>query len=170
VTEHLCAMCIRMLDAQDLHAQLSGHGLQSHFGLSFDIGSLGRSMFSKHESLLSVCVTFVNTDGELRSRCLATPSAGDSHSGMAQMSAVLEALARHPASLTIPLLRTRLACVGGDGAVVRGGPQARHASTGAAEPWAHIGGFFVPSHSHARCQERPWRPIQRVSSVFLSRM
>ena len=70
LTEHLGASLIRILDAADFHEVLPGHGLQSHFGIAFDIGSLGRSMFSKHESLIAVAINFVSpATGELHGRC-----------------------------------------------------------------------------------------------------
>ena len=70
LTEHLGASLIRMLDAADFHEVLRGHGLQPHFGIAFDIGSLGKSMFSKHESLIAVAINFVSpATGELHGRC-----------------------------------------------------------------------------------------------------
>ena len=165
LAEHLGASLIRMLDAADLHEALPGHGLQSCFGISFDIGSLDRSLFSKHESLVAVAINFVSpATGELHGRCFllsqknifcylaepgfriymhlnlifslqtgfGCPSTGGSHQGQRQADLVLQALESHPASITKGVLQARLACTGGDGAVVRGGPEARHSSSAAA--------------------------------------
>ena len=63
---------------------------------------------------------------------MSCPSTGGSHQGQRQADLVLEALERRPAKIIQGVLKARLACTGGDGAVVRGGPEARHSSSGAA--------------------------------------
>ena len=133
LVEFLAASVVRVLDADSLHTPLTGHGLQSHFGLSFDIGSLGRAMFTKHESLICITLSCVDWQtGQLQSRVFGMPSAGEQHGGDSQVKTVLQALSQHPGGVSIRLLESRLACVGGDGAVCYGGPDARRNSTGAA--------------------------------------
>ena len=137
-TERIASACVKVLDGEEVNAVLPGHGLQSHLGLSFDIGNLGRAAFSKHESLISVSLGFVSSHtGALQSRCLGTPSASEFHTAKAQIATVLDCL--HPGALTLPILQQRLACCGGDGAVVRGGPQAKHHGTAAANQlWEEV--------------------------------
>ncbi len=54
-------------------------------------------------------------------------------------------MVRHPAGLSIEILRRRCAVIGGDGQVTQGGPSCRHSSSAAAEklfsavfPQAHM--------------------------------
>ena len=55
------------------------------------------------------------------------------HSGDGLCAVALEALRRHAGQYDIQDLKSRLALVGGDGAVCAGGEDARHSSSGAAE-------------------------------------
>ena len=144
LAEYLAAAAIQNLDAEDIHAKLPGHGLASYFSLSWDAGSLGRAVFSKHETLLSVCCLRVSAEtGRLEARSLGTPSLGQHHDGQTQTDLVLSTLMDHPCQISAEQLRARLAACGGDGAITQGGPQARHTSTSSAEKlWS-------------RCQDGP---------------
>lgn len=137
---------LAILDASDLHKKLPGTGIASHFSLSWDTGSLGRAVFSKHESLVAICVQFVSAEtGSLEARCLGTPSVGARHDGAHQAEIVLDALSRHPCELQLEELRCRLAAVGGDGAITKGGPRAKHSSTQSAEIlWHRVKGKQTP--------------------------
>ena len=66
-----------------------------------------------------------DTHGKLVYRLLSSPSENMQKSGDAQVALVLRMLREHPAGLTARELRGSLAVVGGDGAIVRGGPEAR---------------------------------------------
>ena len=79
--------------------------------------------------------------GRIRYHLLCTPSENLHKSGDDQMQLVLDCLRTHPARLSASVLRRRLSIVGGDGAVVAGGAEAKHASTRSAEKfWGRIMG------------------------------
>ena len=79
-------------------------------------------------------LAFVNyKSGDLEARCVGCPSSGQFHDGQSQANLVLNSLMAHPCQITEAGLRSRLAACGGDGAITRGGPQAKHSSTKSAE-------------------------------------
>ncbi|CAE7237091.1 unnamed protein product, partial [Symbiodinium sp. CCMP2592] len=134
LVEHLAAAYVKEVDAGDLSAPLPGIGIKSHFSLIFDIVSLGRSSFSRHESLVVTGISFVSpTTGMLHTRLLGAPSVGGNHTGEQVAAQALLALESHPSMLNRQTAARRLAAIGGDGAMVAGGDQARHKSTKAAK-------------------------------------
>ena len=79
-------------------------------------------------------LAFVNSkSGDLEARCVGCPSSGQFHDGQSQADLVFNSLMAHPCQITRAGLRSRLAACGGDGAITRGGPQAKHSSTKSAE-------------------------------------
>ena len=146
LVEHLGAASLRMLDSIDIHGKLPALGVASHFSLSWDGGNLGRAMFSKHESLLAISLSFVNAQtGQLDARCIGCPSSGQFHDGKSQAALVAETLNGLPYQIGTENLRRRLAACGGDGAITRGGPEARPSSTKSAEIfWSECKGACEP--------------------------
>ena len=79
----------------------------------------------------------------------------EGHGGTAMAKASLDALAAHPAALTLRRHRARLSLVGGDGAVVSGGPGRPKPGTQAGEIlWGLVhpgsGGPTTPANRAAR--------------------
>ena len=83
--------------------------------------------------------------------------------GAIQASALCDALAQHPAKWGMAELRSRLACVGGDGAFTLGGPDHRHQSPGVAE---HLWKLVHPPDDLNEGDTIPmctsWDPFHRV--------
>ncbi|CAE7349384.1 unnamed protein product, partial [Symbiodinium sp. CCMP2592] len=72
---------------------------------------------------------------------LGAPSVGGNHTGEQVAAQALLALESHPSMLNRQTAARRLAAIGGDGAMVAGGDQARHKSTKAAKHlWSLIRG------------------------------
>ena len=79
-------------------------------------------------------MAYVHFDtGQLVARCFGAPSIAAGHDGASIASVALECLQSHPSKLSVQELKGRLVATFGDGGVCRGGPQAKHSSTGAAE-------------------------------------
>ena len=132
--EHLAAQCVRGALAIELSAKLPGMGKRSRFAIFFDKVCIQGGLFSRHEALLLIGISYVSaSDGSLRYRMLACPSAGLRQDGSSVCALVLEALAQAPLRIGRRRLREGLAGTGGDGAVVSGGPGARHMSSRAAD-------------------------------------
>ena len=106
--------------------------MRGHYSIMFDGVSLGSSSFSRHETLQIVGVSFISPHSlRLHARLVGAPSAGLDHTGPVQAEGLLRCLTDHPAQLAARA-DSRLAAIGGDGAVVAGGPRAKHKSTNAA--------------------------------------
>ena len=117
-----------------LQQPLGGLGIKSDVGIMFDGVSIGATHFARHETLLLIGCSHTDArTGELRAQLIAAPSMGMFHDGTTQAALVLRALQSHPVQLGTRELRARVAIVGGDGAVARGGEEAIHSSTGTAE-------------------------------------
>ena len=120
--------------AQRLHATLSGLGIPSDIGVFFDSVSIGTSSFSTQETLQRIGAAYTPLDFSSEGLALiSTPSIGASHTGTHQKSLVFEGFATAPWNVGHGCMRARLALVGGDGAVVRGGPDAVHKGSGASD-------------------------------------
>ena len=145
LVEFLGASGIQILDSLDINSLLPGIGVKSHIALTWDASNLSRAMFSRHETLLAVCLSYVNRNsGQVVPVCLAAPSLGAHHDGKSMVQLVLRTLSDHPVGLEPDELRGRLACVGGDGAVTAGGPAAKHSSTRSCELlWEEVKGSDV---------------------------
>ena len=112
---------------------LPGLGTLSPASLCFDGVSIGNSLFSRGESFtVFVLSTISASSGRLFPQFVASPSSGLLHDGPSQAAVVLSSLETHASKLTTESLRSRVLCmVGGDGAVCKGGPDSRHASSAA---------------------------------------
>lgn len=51
LVEYVAAVALQVCDASEFNQPLQSHGMQSMCSVGFDIGNLGRAMFSKHECL-----------------------------------------------------------------------------------------------------------------------
>ena len=72
-------------------------------------------------------------DYRLHPRLVAAEFIGHSHTGLHRPKGVDANWARYSAQLHRELSRKKNTAIGGDGAIVRGGPEARHISTKAAK-------------------------------------
>ncbi len=132
--EHLSGTAVSALTRDTLQRELPALGIPTDFALVFDGVSIGARAFSHHETLLMTGVVGTCAcSGEFRARFLGAPSMGHSHSGSAIQSLLFSTLRDPPCAYEKDTLRARVAIFGGDGAVVRGGEAARHASSGAAD-------------------------------------
>ena len=146
LTEYLACRCVKALDALELQAALPALGVPSHFSLMWDGVNLGATSFARHESLEVVAISFVNQTGQLHARLLAAPSSGLDRSGQSIAELIKHTLQVHEADINAQVCKSRLASLGGDGAVTRGGPKAKHSSTSAAEKlWTLLGRTDEPS-------------------------
>lgn len=146
LTEYLACRCVKALDTLELQAALPALGVPSHFSLMWDGVNLGATSFARHESLEVVAISFVNQTGQLHARLLAAPSSGLDRSGQAIAELIKNTLQVHEAGINTEVCKSRLASLGGDGAVTRGGPKAKHSSTSAAEKlWTLLGRTDQPS-------------------------
>ena len=135
--EFLAAQTLQHLDGHDINGVLPGLGIPSDFGLVIDPVSLGvgSSLFPRHGTILATCLTLVSRhNGSLYSPMLGGASLPvEGHTGNALRDLALQTLLNHPAGLGLAALQSRLSVVGGDGAIVRGGQDARHKGSEAAE-------------------------------------
>ena len=133
MVEFLSAKQLEYLQADVLARRLPGLAVVSPLSIAFDGISIGDSLFSRAESFQVIVVSSLNvTTGRLFPQLLASPSSGLFHDGASQAQLVMQSLCEHQAKLTKESLRGRmLAVIGGDGAICRGGPDMRHASTAA---------------------------------------
>ena len=140
--EFLCGKVMEMMNANEWSAELPGIGIESDFSLMADPISLGCcTAFPRNESVLVANLTISSaSNGSLTTPMLGYRSLGiGSHSSQGLVKLMLEIFSDHPAAMTMPVLRARLAMVDGDGAIVRGGPRHRHNGSGAAESlWSSV--------------------------------
>jgi len=131
----IAAMTMKEQDAADFAEILPGLGIPSDFGVLADGVALGDSVIPRHGELLVMCLSMVSarTGRVYQPLHSADPVALGGHTGPAMVDAMLRAMERHPAHWGIATLRQRLSCVGGDGVLVVGGPDARHNSPGSAD-------------------------------------
>ena len=133
--QFLAARCLQARDREDLYNPLGGLGIGSSCAVLFDgvpVGSV--AAYGRHGTVLVVCMSSVSPHTHrLRAQLLtwAVPSRG--HGGAETAAAVLTALAGHPLALDRRALRVKLCAVGGDGMVVRGGPDRKKPGTQAGE-------------------------------------
>jgi hypothetical protein len=133
--QFLAARCVQVRDREDLYNPLGGLGIGSSCAVIMDgvpVGSV--AAYGRHGTVLVLCVSSVSPHTHrLRAQLLtyAVPSRG--HGGEETAAAVLTALAEHPLGLDRRALRAKLCGVGGDGAVIRGGPDRKKPGTQAGE-------------------------------------
>ena len=135
LVEQAAACFLTHLDAAELTGQLPSLGVMSPLTIIFDPVTLGSGMFSRHETLQVVMAIVLHpVTGRAVTRLIDARSIGMFHDGPSQVAGILEALQNHPGKLSVSQLRCRLvSCIGGDGAVISGGPSARHSSSKAGD-------------------------------------
>lgn len=131
LVEEIACNMVRACTLDALSSFLPGLLIPSDFSLVFDSVSIGTAQFSTKETLQMIHVRASNsTSGSLKSRLVAAPSQGDSHTGPHTKDVVLSALRTCPqGGLPQSRLRSSLVTVGGDGAMAEGGPDRKHSST-----------------------------------------
>lgn len=131
--QFLAARCLQYHDLVDLRRRLPGLGIRSSMALLADgVPVGGVSAYGRHGNVTVVCTSSVSSfTGRLHSKFLTwvLPAAG--HGGDELASSMLQALQEH--GVTVAELRSCLSCIGGDGAMVRGGPSRTSATTSTAE-------------------------------------
>ena len=153
---YLAARCVESMAAEDFRVPLAGLGIPSSFAVLMDGVPLGGAgAFGRHGQVNVICVLSVSSaTHRLHSWLAGWFVARDGHGGPALSAGLLEQLRRAPLSLALPELRARLTLIGGDGALVRGGPERKSNSTGAAElAW----GAVFPSAGRPRQGPGPGR-------------
>ena len=149
---YLAVQCLQCRDMRDAGRALPGLGVRSDFALLFDgvpIG--GMSAHNRHGQALVICSCSVSTyTGRLHPRFLTWAENSQGHAGSSTARCVLDALAAEPLGMTAAVLRECVSCVGGDGAVVRGGPDRTSHSTQAADIlWFELHPLAEPSEEDA---------------------
>ena len=141
---YLGARCLQLLDAQDLRTPLKGLGIRSSLALLLDgVPVGGAALYGRHGSVTVLCVNFVSPHTyRLHSRCIGYAIQRRGHGGEEVAVEVLEVLESAPMGLSPKELRSCLACIGGDGQAVRGGPDRKLPGTQAGE---HIWFSLFPS-------------------------
>ena len=166
LVEHLAVVCCRELTGRSLMELVPSLGIPSDLSLVWDGVSIGGTMWSRGETLCVIGVGCCDTAGHIHHLLVSSPSENLQKAGESQVELVLRSLRDHPARLSAAMLRRRLSVVGGDGAVCAGGPEARHASTGAAEKlWSRVNDgnpLNIP------CTE--WDLFHRVDAAFSNAM
>ena len=168
----LASMVLQQLDAFDWNSELPGLGIPSDVAVLADPVSIGMQVRQRHDSLLVVALSLVSRHtGRLYCPMhsgFAMPFGG--HSGDETAKLMLFALASHPAAWGVNVLRARCASICGDGALVLGGPEHRHRSTGAAEKlWATLHGTPVVAYPDQEPVKPPtrtvWDPFHRADNA-----
>lgn len=133
-------------------------GIPSDFSLVADPVSVAPGMFTRHGELLVTCIGLVSARlGSVYQPLHSAYALGiGGHKGAMLKDAMLASLHQHPAAWDAQQVRARLACVGGDGVLTVGGPDARHSSPGAAELlWREV-------HPEAEATCTTWDPFHRI--------
>ena len=141
--EFLAARILEQLEAHSFNMKLPGIGVPSDIHLTQDGVGIGFGQFTRNETLLMICLGCVSArTGKLYAPMLSAPVMYlGSHSGQVLKNLVLAACRDHPVALSLAAMAKRLACTGGDGQMVRAGPDARHNSSAAAELiWSEVHG------------------------------
>ena len=130
----LTARALEAYGALERTEALPALGTESCFALIFDgvpIGGVGA--FSRHGNPIVTGLIYVSSRTGQLTFLRLPPAYPASHAGPDIKEAVLTAIAQPPFGLTRAVLRSLCTAVGGDGAVVLGGPSRKSASTAAAE-------------------------------------
>lgn len=138
---YVADLVLSMLDAQRYDAALPGLGIPSDVTLLLDGVSLGYGRVARNDTVLMMAFHMVaHNSGKLHSPMVGAPTLPvGGHSGGPMRDIALHALLSHPGQYDLAALRSRLALVGGDGAVCRGGESAQHQSSACAEKiWAQV--------------------------------
>ena len=121
---YLSGRCMQAYNASDLSAPLGGLGIRSDFAVLLDgIPIGGASLYGRHGTVIVVCTCSVSPHTHRLYAQLQTWFVADrGHGGEATATATAAALAAPPLGLSLRELERSMCLVGGDGAVVRGGP------------------------------------------------
>ena len=123
--ESLAAKFIELQDSHAILMRMPALGVPSPIAVVFDGVTLGGGLFSRHETFEVVIANFVGENGKLETQLIGTPSPGLATDGAGLAQTVLRCLEQHEAVLNLEALRGRLlSIVGGDGAIIGGGPSA----------------------------------------------
>ena len=161
---YLAVQCLQLRDMQDARRALPGLGVRSDFALLVDgvpIG--GMSAKNRHGQALVICSCSVSTyTGRLHPRFLTWAESNEGHAGTSTARCVFNALEANPFEMTAAVLRECMSCLGGDGAVVRGGPDRSSASTQAADiMWFELHPLAEPGEEDALVEiDRPSNPVR----------
>ena len=120
-----------------LRAPVRGLLIPSDFAVVFDPVSLGTSSFSEHETLVPIGFRCAKpSDGMIVHYFHSAPSQGHTKTGVATARLVENSIMERRGvfnGLSRKRLRACLVSTGGDGGLCKGGENARHGSSGAAE-------------------------------------
>ena len=165
----IATMVLQELDAADFNEPLPGLGIPSDLSVVADAVAIGDSVMPRHGEVLVICLSIVSArDGAVHTPTHSAPDLPiGGHSGDRLAGELITALEKHPAQWSLHVLRRRLACIGGDGALVKGGLDARHSSSGAAEQaWCMLHPTAGSAARHAGSAAPPtctmWDPFHRV--------
>jgi hypothetical protein len=134
-TQRLAAKCIAAQARIDLDMRLGGLGIPSNVAVLFDgVPVGGVTLYGRHGNLLVVCLGYVSPwDGRMHTRFTTWAVNKSGHGGAATAQTVMSALEEQPLGMDVKTLRRRMSAIGGDGAVVRGGPARKLPGTQAAD-------------------------------------
>ena len=133
-SEFIAGRVVQEMQAETSRQLMPALGIPSDIGISFDGLGLGSSNWTRHAQLLVCGWQFVScSDGQLHDEFIDARPLGADHRGPAIVQLLGETFSQTPLDFTPARLRQRLAAISADGACVRGGPDAQHGSTGAAE-------------------------------------
>ena len=124
----LAALTQQQMDAWKLNQVLPGLGIESDLSFMADPVNIGLSVRARHDCAMVVCVCSVDfQSGALKALFWDGWSmAFGSHSSQEMFELLLKMLVKHPANVSMMVLRQRLASLIGDGGLTKGGPDARH--------------------------------------------
>ncbi len=133
--QHLAARATQAQDSLDLQDHIPGLGIPSSMAILFDgVPVGGVSTFNRHGSVQVICVATVSpVTGRIHTRFVQWAVSDRGRKGGDLARCIQEALSLPPLGWTVDVLRRRLAAIGGDGAVVRGGPDRKQPGTQAAD-------------------------------------
>ena len=144
--QHLAFRCCRKRDWMDSQQLLPGLGIPTDFAVLFDgVPVGGTELYGRHGTVEVICTSGVSIySGKLHARFITWALSDRGHAGSATAQLVLDALAAEP-GINVDTLQNRVSCIGGDGAVVRGGAGRKQPGTQAADiMWFKIFPSRVP--------------------------
>ena len=150
--QFLAAQVTRVHDAADLQDPLSGLGIRSDFAILMDgipVGGLRTG--GRHGSILVLCFSAVSSHtSRLHARLGTWCESHRGHGGVEVAADVLATLRKTPLNLDLAALRASLSLIGGDGAVVAGGPERGNPGTQTAEiMWTTVHPHIEPPDERA---------------------
>ena len=132
---YLATKVLSCQDRLDLDQKLPGLGIPSSFAVLFDgVPVGGISTFNRHGNVEVVCLAAISPlTGRINARFVTWAVSSVGHAGPDIANTILNALSELPLCLERTLLKRRMVAIGGDGAVVRGGPDRQKPGTRAAD-------------------------------------